>query len=99
MWVVGQKKLTPLRKPRNSGGSPSGVSEPPTLATRKMKKTMVWTLWRRFSLALMIGRINSMAAPVVPIQLAISVPMASIAVLTTGLPFRLPVTRTPPATV
>ena len=34
-----QKKGTPCRKPRKSGGSPSGVSEPPTLATRKMKKT------------------------------------------------------------
>ena len=34
-----QKKLTPLRKPRKSGGSPRGESEPPMLATRKMKKT------------------------------------------------------------
>src|SRR5207248_6183166 len=30
---------TPLRKPRNSGGSPSGVSRPPQLETMKMKKT------------------------------------------------------------
>ena len=43
-WIVGQKKLTPLRKPRNRGGSPNGVSEPPMLLTRKMKKTMTWTL-------------------------------------------------------
>ena len=34
-----QKKSTPFRNPRNNGGSPSGVSEPPMLATRKMKKT------------------------------------------------------------
>ena len=46
-----QKKSTPLRKPRNSGGSPSGVSPPPTLATRKMKNTTTWALCRRLSLA------------------------------------------------
>ena len=34
-----QKKGTPWRYPRNSGGSPSGVSSPPRLETRKMKKT------------------------------------------------------------
>ena len=39
-WKV-QKNGTPRRKPRNRGGSPSGVSEPPMLATRKMKKTTV----------------------------------------------------------
>ena len=44
MASVGQKKSTPFRNPRNSGGSPSGVSEPPIFATRKMKNTMVWTL-------------------------------------------------------
>ena len=39
-----------------------------------------------------------MAAPVVPTTLAISVPSARIAVLTSGVPRRLPVTRMPPAT-
>ena len=39
-----------------------------------------------------------MAAPVVPTTLAISVPKARIAVLTIGVPRRLPVTRMPPAT-
>ena len=34
-----QVKGTPRRKPRNSGGSPSGVSRPPPLETMKMKKT------------------------------------------------------------
>ena len=37
-----QKKGTPARKPRKSGGSPSGVRAPPTLATSEMKKTTVW---------------------------------------------------------
>ena len=41
-----QKKSTPRRKPTNSGGSPSGVSAPPILATRKMKNTTTWTLLR-----------------------------------------------------
>ena len=36
-----QKNGTPWRNPRNSGGSPRGVSEPPILLTRKMKKTMI----------------------------------------------------------
>ncbi len=40
-----------------------------------------------------------MAAPVVPIQLASSVPMASSMVLTAGVPTSEPVRRTPPATV
>ena len=41
MCSVVQKKETPFRKPRKSGGSPKGVSAPPTLATRKMKKMKV----------------------------------------------------------
>ena len=99
MAVVGQKKSTPFRNPRKSGGSPSGVSEPPTLATRKMKKTIVWTLCRRQALALMIGRISSIAAPVVPIQLASTVPSSRMPVLTAGEPTSLPVSLMPPATV
>ena len=42
-----QKNGTPCRKPRNSGGSPSGVSRPPMFATRKMKNTKTWALCRR----------------------------------------------------
>ena len=42
-----QKKSTPRRKPTNSGGSPSGVSAPPILATRKMKKTTTCALCAR----------------------------------------------------
>ena len=37
---VVQKKSTPFKKPRKSGGSPNGVNEPPILATRKIKKTI-----------------------------------------------------------
>ena len=42
---VVQKKSTPLRNPMKSGGSPSGDSAPPTLPTRRMKKTIVCTRW------------------------------------------------------
>ena len=93
-----QKKSTPCRKPTNSGGSPSGESAPPILATRKMKNTMTWTLCSRAALARMSGRIRIIAAPVVPTTLAMSVPNARIAPLTSGVPRRLPVTRMPPAT-
>ena len=99
MWVVVQKKSTPRRKPRNSGGSPSGVSEPPMLETRKMKKTMTWALWRRLSLARMIGRIMIIDAPVVPTTEAISAPIRSRPELTIGVPRRLPETRMPPEMV
>ena len=40
-----------------------------------------------------------MAAPVVPIQLARTVPIASSTVLAAGLPRSVPVTIIPPATV
>ena len=97
--LVVQKKLTPLRKPRKSGGSPKGVREPPMLATRKMKNTTECTRYLRWALARSRGRISSMAAPVVPIQLARAVPTASSAVFTAGVPTREPLRRTPPATV
>ena len=38
---VVQKKSTPFKKPRKSGGSPKGVNDPPIFATRKMKKTII----------------------------------------------------------
>ena len=82
----------------NSGGSPSGDSAPPILPTRKMKNTTTWTLWKRAALARSSGRIRIIAAPVVPITLAISVPNARMTVLTSGVPRSAPVTRTPPAT-
>ena len=71
-----QKNSTPRRKPTNSGGSPSGLSAPPTLATRMMKNTTTWALCSRLALARSSGRIRIMAAPVVPTMLAISVPKA-----------------------
>jgi hypothetical protein len=98
MCRVVQKKSMPRRKPTNSGGSPSGESAPPILATRKMKKTTTWTLWSRAALARRSGRIRIIAAPVVPTTLAIKVPNASIAVLTSGVPRSSPVTKMPPAT-
>ena len=82
----------------SSGGSPSGESAPPIFPTRKMKKMTTCALLSRAALALMSGRIRIMAAPVVPTTLAIAVPKTRIAVLTSGVPRRLPVTRIPPAT-
>ena len=82
----------------NKGGSPSGDSAPPILPTRKMKNTTTWTLWSRAALARNSGRIRIMAAPVVPTTLAIKVPKASSAALTSGVPRSAPVTRMPPAT-
>ena len=73
------RKVHALRKPRNSGGSPSGVSEPPALETMKMKNTTTWALWRRLSLARISGRISSMDAPVVPMKLASTAPIARMA--------------------
>ncbi len=70
----------------NSGGSPSGDSAPPILPTRKMKNTTTWTLLKRSALARSSGRIRIIAAPVVPTTLAITVPKARIAVLTSGVP-------------
>ena len=74
----------------NIGGSPSGVSEPPMLQTRKMKNTKTWALYLRSSLARISGRIRIIAAPVVPTRLAIAVPIASRAVLVKTLSCRLP---------
>ena len=84
--LVVQKKLMPCKKPKNRGGSPRGVNEPPILATRKMKKIMVWTLFLRFLFERRIGRISSIAAPVVPIHDAKTVPMNKISVFTFGVP-------------
>ena len=89
-FVVVQKKLTPFRKPRNSGGSPSGVSAPPIFETRKMKKTKTWILCFRSSLARITGRISSIEAPVVPMTLANTAPTPKMVVLSPGLPRKLP---------
>ncbi|MNV43354.1 hypothetical protein D3C71_1350650 [compost metagenome] len=99
MWLTVQKKSTPFKKPRNSGGSPSGVSEPPALDTMKMKNTTTCATCLRLSLARIRGRISSMDAPVVPMKLASTAPMARMVVLSPGLPCRLPRMKIPPATV
>ena len=39
--VVVQKKSTPFKKPKNNGGSPSGVNDPPMFATKKIKNTTI----------------------------------------------------------
>ena len=43
IFLKGDIRATPRRNPRNSGGSPSGVSRPPQLATTRMVKMTVWT--------------------------------------------------------
>lgn len=96
---VVQKKLTPFRNPKNNGGSPSGVNEPPIFATKKIKNTITCTLCFRHILARINGRISSIAAPVVPIQLARIVPIKIIPVFTIGLPTNFPVNRIPPEIV
>lgn len=98
-FLVVQKNETPFKNPINSGGSPRGVNEPPTLATKKIKKTTMCTFLFRHSLALKSGLINSMAAPVVPIQLASRVPSTKNPVFTIGEPIIVPFTLTPPEIV
>ena len=96
-WRV-QPNGTPFRKPRKSGGSPSGVSSPPQFETTKMKKTMMWVLRSRGAFARSSGRINSTEAPVVPIAFASTAPRPSSAVLSSGVPESAPRTRIPPVT-
>ncbi len=59
---------------------------PAPFETMKMKKTTMWTLRCRLSLARSSGRISSIDAPVVPMKLASSAPMPRNAVLTSGVP-------------
>ena len=96
---VGQKKGTPLRNPRNRGGSPMGEREPPILATRKMKKMMMCTVFFLCWLMEMRGRMRIMAVPVVPMTLARSVPMRRKRVLVRGDACLLYCMWTPPAQV
>ena len=96
---VVQKKLTPFKNPKNSGGSPRGVNDPPIFATKKMKNTITWTLCSRCLLALINGRINNIAAPVVPIQLAKIVPIKIMIEFNSGVPTSEPFKRIPPEIV
>ena len=61
-----------------------GNKQPPQLQTMKMKKTTVCLTCLRSRLVSSKGRISSMAAPVVPIRLANTEPMAMNVVLVTG---------------
>ena len=99
MFFRVQKKSTPFKNPKNNGGSPKGVREPPALDTMKIKNTTTWATCLRLSLALMSGRIMSMDAPVVPMKLAKNAPIARMAVLRPGLPCKLPRIKMPPETV
>jgi len=59
----------------------------------------VCTLCARRALARITGRINSIAAPVVPTHEAMTVPMSRKTVLSPGVPLKEPRIRIPPATV
>ncbi len=83
-----QKKGTPCRNPRKSGGSPSGVSAPPMLLMRKMKKTIVWTLYLLQQFERSTGLMRSMDAPVVPMRDASKVPMRRRADIDGRCPFQ-----------
>ncbi len=85
-----QKNGTPRRKPRKRGGSPSGVKRPPMLLTRKMKKTMTCALFFRQAFALSTVRMRIIDAPVVPMNDAITVPMARSATFERGRPAEPP---------
>ena len=99
MADVVQKKSTPFKKPKKRGGSPRGVKDPPMLATKNIKNTMIWTFFFLNVFALIRGRIKSIAAPVVPIQLAKTVPMKIIPVFNKGVPTNDPFKQTPPEIV
>ncbi|MDT4881332.1 hypothetical protein FQZ97_1171840 [compost metagenome] len=64
-----------------------------------MKNTTTCARFARLSLARISGRISSIEAPVVPMKLASTAPMARMAVLSPGAPCRLPRMWMPPATV
>ena len=91
-----QKKGTPFKKPRKSGGSPIGLSRPPILLTIKMKKTVIWAVFFLWEFVCNSGRINSILAPVVPIMLARTAPVNKNKVLLRGVAFKSPLKLIPP---
>ena len=98
-FLVVQKKSTPFKKPKNKGGSPNGVKEPPIFATRNIKNTNICTFFFRHLFALINGRISNIDAPVVPIHDAIAVPINKNNVFTFGEPTREPFNLIPPEIV
>ena len=85
-----QKKGTPRIKPIKSGGSPTGVSDPPRLETINMKKIMIWLSLRLQEFIFSTGRTISILEPVVPMQLDRMVPMDRRTTFTQGEPARSP---------
>ena len=61
-----------------------------------MKNTITCTLFSLLEFALISGLMRSIAAPVVPIQLAKAAPTKIIIVLSVGVPTRVPLSLTPP---
>jgi hypothetical protein len=98
LCVSVQKNGTPFRNPRNNGGSPIGVSEPPTLLIIKIKK-MIWydlilSLFNRIK-----GRISNIEAPVVPMILAITAPIKRIITFAAGVDFLSTLIMMPPEAI
>ncbi len=90
---------TPRKNPRNSGGSPSGVSRPAPFETMKMKNTTMCVAYERRAFARSMGRISSTDAPVVPTTLPKTAPIARNVVLTSGVPTSVPLRQMPPEIV
>src|SRR5256885_1696840 len=67
-----------------------GGSEPPAMETMKRKKTTTCTWCPPLSLGRSSGPSSSIDAPVVPMKLASTAPMARMAVFSPGEPLRLP---------
>ena len=88
---VGRKIGSPRKKPARSGGSSSGVAPPSGSGEEKSTR---WARRRRASVR-MHGRIENVAAAVVPPRLASPVSNAEIPTSKTGRPCR----RIPPVTV
>ena len=83
----------------NNGGSPRGVKDPPILATKNIKKTMIWVLFFLHLLARIKGLISNIAAPVVPIHEANKVPINRKNKFNFGVPTKFPLKTIPPEIV
>mgnify|MGYP000164362401 CR=1 FL=1 len=94
-----QEKLTPFKKPKNKGGSPIGVSEPPMLETKNIKNIIKCVLFFLQELALISGLMSNIDAPVVPIIEANIVPTINKIVLVLGFPDKFPEISIPPEIV
>jgi len=77
---------TPFKKPRNKGGSPSGVRRPPILETRNIKKMYICETFFRHLFIFINGLMRTILAPVVPIKLAKIAPIIRIMEFKRGFP-------------